>query len=111
MTSFPKQCIHQRPVKCVYRIDLLLEDPLLFLQRDEVIMLDRDYDGVNSLGDHSSVLLVIMYRHLWDSQEIKKLAHNNVYSSIITDLIYSSLSFTLIYLVSCCCSEPNFPTG
>ena len=51
------------------RLYLLLEDLLLFRQSNEIIVLDGDYDGVNSLGDHSSVLLVIMYRHLWDTQE------------------------------------------
>lgn len=45
---------------------LLLEHPLLLLQRDAVIMLDGDHNGVNSLGDHSSVLLIIMHCHLWD---------------------------------------------
>lgn len=47
---------------------LLLEHPLLFFQRDEVIMLDRDHNGVNSLRDHSSILLIIMDCHLWDRQ-------------------------------------------
>lgn len=53
------------------RLYLLLEHPLLLLQRDAVIVLDRDHDGVDSLGDHSSVLLVIMYCHLWDRQDVK----------------------------------------
>ena len=53
------------------KLYLLFEDPLLFLQRDAVIVLDRDHNGVNSLGDHSSVLLVVMNRHLWDRQEVK----------------------------------------
>lgn len=44
---------------------LLLEHLLLLLQGDVIIMLDRDHDGVDSLGDHRSLLLLIMHSHLW----------------------------------------------
>lgn len=58
-------------------IYLLLEHRLLFLQGNVVVVLDGDHDGVNSLGDHGTVLLVVMHRHLrhgrsqtvtWDSR-------------------------------------------
>lgn len=71
------------------RLYLLLQDRLLFLQRDAVIVLDRDHDGVNSLGDHGSVLLVIMYCHLWDRAEVNSW-YTTVEFVIISHLILSS---------------------
>lgn len=53
---------------------LLLQDPLLLLQRNALVVLDRNNDGVDSFRHHSSILLVIMYRHLWDKHKVKKFA-------------------------------------
>lgn len=64
-------CISESPVRLDYEHYLLLQDHLLFLQRDAVVMLDRDHDGVDSLGNDSSVLLLIMYRDLWDGPQVK----------------------------------------
>lgn len=54
------------------RLYLLPEDLLLLLQSDVVIMLHRDHDSVDSLRDHSSILLLIMYSHLKDGQRGKR---------------------------------------
>lgn len=52
---------------CLY---LFLEDLLLLIQGDAVIVLDRDHNGVNSFGDHSSILLVVMNCHLSETQHV-----------------------------------------
>jgi len=78
------------------RLYLLLEDSLLLLQSDVLIMLDRDHDGVNSLGDHGSVLLFIMHRHLRDTKNPKRSKSTpRLEFVIITDY----LQFFLIYLI------------
>lgn len=93
------------------KLYLLFEDPLLLLQRDAVIVLDRDHNGVNSLRDHSSVLLVVMYRHLWDRQEVK--GHNDVFIILYhwPDRLFSLFYSYLSNFKSCCFSDPNFHTG
>lgn len=55
---------------------LLLEHLLLLLQGDVIIMLDGDHDGVDSLGDHRSLLLLIMHSHLW-GKGIRRLNAKN----------------------------------
>lgn len=63
--------ISESPIRLDYEHYLLLQDHLLVLQRDAVVMLDRDHNGVDSLRDDSSVLLLIMYSDLWDGPQVK----------------------------------------
>lgn len=52
---------------------LFFQGFLLFLQGDPVIVLHGDHNRVNSLRNHSSILLLIMYRHLKYKNRIRSI--------------------------------------